>query len=268
MGNIFDCLSFYEKKLTILRKKERSLMWNCIKIAKTTSTNSHIKESINCFEPYTVLWTENQTAGRGRYKRAWNAVAGKDLTFSFLLPLNDFSENLWSNISQICAYTLLETLQENRIDALLKWPNDILIRRKKVAGILCESIQKGNEPFLIGGIGLNVNSTKDEHKVITQPATSLFEITQKKFNLEQFLHAIIVKLEQNTDTLKTTGFSPFVFPLNNHLAYKGEYKTFLHHNEKKSAIIKHVNSDGTLQIQYDSGENENINAGEISFSNQ
>ena len=105
----------------------------------------------------TVVITDNQTKGRGRQSNKWFSVTDKSLTFSVILYPNVQPKQI-NLYSLVAGLSITDYLNENNIQAQLKWPNDILINSKKVGGVLCESkITGGLIKSLVIGIGLNVN---------------------------------------------------------------------------------------------------------------
>ena len=104
------------------------------------STNTYLKEHCEYFPVFTVIRAVEQQAGRGRFSRTWLSAPGKDLTFSLLLPLSAIEIELWPNIPQITALAIAEILDEYGLKASVKWPNDVLINGKKIAGILLSLI--------------------------------------------------------------------------------------------------------------------------------
>ena len=106
---------------------------------KIDSTNSFLLENQQNLGNGTVIFTEYQENGRGRFKRPWESNKGENLTFSILLrkkylSLNPNHINLAASLAVSSA---IENLYQLKTD--LKWPNDVLIKNKKVSGILLES---------------------------------------------------------------------------------------------------------------------------------
>jgi len=107
----------------------------------------------------TVLLAEKQLSGKGRKDRIWHSAKGLNLTFSILLS-NDIVKNINLNYLNLIASLTVSNAIENlyQLKTELKWPNDVLINKKKVAGILTETIIKGsNIERVVIGIGLNLN---------------------------------------------------------------------------------------------------------------
>lgn len=119
-----------------------------------------------------VFITDEQTAGRGRLDRRWEAPAGSSLLFSVVLrPSADLYPKLLI-VGGLAAVLAIEGSTGLRVE--LKWPNDVLLRGKKVGGVLVEGEFAGAEPlFAVMGIGINVNLDPQALREVLYPATSL-----------------------------------------------------------------------------------------------
>lgn len=118
-----------------------------------------------------VLLAEHQTAGRGRLDRTWETPARSGLTFSVLLrpqvPVQD-----WTWLPLLTGYAVQAALADRLPGIALKWPNDVLVEERKVAGILVERVEAGSGAAAVVGIGINVSQTLAELPVAL--ATSLY----------------------------------------------------------------------------------------------
>ncbi len=161
-----------------------------IKLSATDSTNAYLKRL--CAEgqlpDLTIVWTLNQTAGRGQPGRTWVSEPGKNLTFSILkyieaLPAQDqFLINIWASLA---VYKVLADL--GLPDVTTKWPNDIMSGNRKLCGILPENSLKGEYVVRsVIGMGLNVNQAHFED---LPNATSMTLATGRTFELEPLLIA-------------------------------------------------------------------------------
>lgn len=164
---------------------------------RVTSTNALLKEQATNIDRDKILLAAEQTAGRGRLNHAWSSPANQGLYFSILLSLNIEPEKT-PFVTGIAALSLYKTLRSQGFPVEMKWPNDILLKGKKVAGILAEAINsreenqeknketelqetsstKNQPPKVIVGIGLNTVRT-DFPEDLGKKATSL-----KKYLLE------------------------------------------------------------------------------------
>jgi BirA family transcriptional regulator, biotin operon repressor / biotin---[acetyl-CoA-carboxylase] ligase len=145
------------------------------------------------FADGSVIITNNQTAGRGQHGSTWHTDIGQNLTFSVIvkptfLAIKD--QYFLTVITSLAVRDLLKSMVPDKI--FIKWPNDILVRHKKICGILIENqIQSSQIARSIIGIGLNVNQMI--FNVIT--ATSVRHITHQDYDLESVLHRLLEFLE-------------------------------------------------------------------------
>lgn len=140
-------------------------------LPETPSTNAVVAERARggAAEGLVVV-TEHQTAGRGRLDRGWQTPAGSALTFSVLLrPLVEAAR--WPWLPLLTGYAIAKALAGLGFGAVLKWPNDVLLGDRKVAGILVERVETPQGPAAVVGIGLNVLLSEEDLPVRT--ATSL-----------------------------------------------------------------------------------------------
>jgi BirA family biotin operon repressor/biotin-[acetyl-CoA-carboxylase] ligase len=140
-------------------------------VEEAGSTNVLVAERARADGPEgLVIVAEHQTAGRGRLARTWETPARSALTFSVLLrPVVPAASWLW--LPLLTGYEVTKALRAAGFDAAVKWPNDVLIGERKVAGILVERVETASGPAAVVGVGLNVGMTADELPV--PEATSL-----------------------------------------------------------------------------------------------
>ncbi len=107
-----------------------------------------------------IVLTDHQTAGRGQYQRTWSSAPAQNLTFSVVLRPG--RGNGISMMKQVAALAVADALIEAGLsDVAIKWPNDVLVGKRKIAGILVEAVFKGSTlDRVIIGIGLNVQQTE------------------------------------------------------------------------------------------------------------
>ncbi|MBL9115275.1 MAG: biotin--[acetyl-CoA-carboxylase] ligase [Verrucomicrobiaceae bacterium] len=118
-----------------------------------------------------AVLAEAQTAGRGQRSNRWVTPRGLDIMLSVLLRPT-VPVNLWPRLTTLAALASAEAIEDVcPVKALIKWPNDVYIGQRKVCGLLAETVF-GKQPFIILGIGLNVN-TRDFPPELANLATSL-----------------------------------------------------------------------------------------------
>lgn len=147
--------------------------WRVEVLAESPSTNVAVAARALAGEPAgLVLAAEHQTAGRGRLDRTWVTPARAALTFSALLAPSGVPLERWPWLPLLSGLAVLDGVRRcTGVAATLKWPNDVLVDGRKVAGILLQRVECPAGPMAVVGVGVNVSSTRDELPVPT--ATSL-----------------------------------------------------------------------------------------------
>ncbi len=229
------------------------------------STNSYLKEHLGELADFTVIWAEEQTAGRGRFTRIWDSKPGKDLTFSILLPLSSLKTSLWPNIPQVAAHAIAETVAEFELPVSIKWPNDVLVDSKKICGILCESVTRNKRSCAILGIGINVNSSAGDLVHLPLPATTLMTELKHPVDRDSLLEKVAGEIIRQFSVVIQNGFAPFCEKIRQRLAYRNIQKTVIDGDKSYSGEVVDINSDGTLLFRCEDGEEVSLHAGELSF---
>jgi BirA family biotin operon repressor/biotin-[acetyl-CoA-carboxylase] ligase len=140
--------------------------------AETGSTNADVAAAARAGAPEgTVHTTDSQTAGRGRLDRTWSAPAGSGAIVSVLLRPDSVPAARWVWLPLLVGLAVDATVHECGVESGLKWPNDVLVDGRKLAGILLERVETHSGPAAVIGVGLNVSLRRDELPVET--ATSL-----------------------------------------------------------------------------------------------
>ena len=172
----------------------------------------------------TAVMALNQTCGRGREGRSWISPAGKNVALSVLLrpPLTPREAVLLGFLASVAVAETVEARGVFR--AQLRWPNDVLVQDGKIAGILSEAVfQTGTVPFVIIGIGLNVNaSDADFPPDLRTPATSLFLSTGSTADPQEVAEELLENLDTLYGRVKAEGCA-FIPPLwQRRWAHKGK----------------------------------------------
>lgn len=152
------------------------------------STSSYAKAHSSEFnkDKITCITAEYQTAGVGRFERKWISPRGVNIYSTFYFHLPASTQNL-NHLAQVMASSLATLLQNKGLHPTIKWPNDVQINKKKIAGVLAEVIFHPEFTEVILGIGVNLNMEKEDLTLIDQPATSLKAETQMTWDKAQFL---------------------------------------------------------------------------------
>lgn len=169
----------------------KALGSNVINFDTLSSTNAYLRDNYQQFAHGTVARTHSQTNGKGRFNRTW--FAGEDLLVSVLIKENIKLSEI-SRLGLVCAAAVFDVLKKYVTALFIKWPNDILVNDKKIAGILLESIIEENRLLcLIIGIGINVN-TINYPPELTKKSVSLRLATGKIYAIDALYEELIEKL--------------------------------------------------------------------------
>ena len=176
-------------------------------LEEVDSTNLYAKRHIDELEDKTLVYTYNQTAGRGRMERKWSYMGDGNIYASIVLKPSRELKEVYSNLTQYLCVVLAETFENFGIIPQIKWPNDIRINRKKISGILAEAVcdSEGLKGLIIG-FGVNLNCDKDSIDMINQPATSLNLELGFEINKEKFLKKLLEKFCLRYDEFIEKGF--------------------------------------------------------------
>jgi BirA family transcriptional regulator, biotin operon repressor / biotin---[acetyl-CoA-carboxylase] ligase len=148
--------------------------WTRVEVVEEAgSTNSVLAAQARAgSQPGAVLVAEHQTGGRGRLGRVWASPPRSGLTFSVLLEPSGVPAERWPWIPLLAGLAVAEGVRRvTDLDVSLKWPNDLLVDDRKLAGILSERVETPASSVAVVGVGLNVTLRQDE--LPTPEATSL-----------------------------------------------------------------------------------------------
>jgi len=211
-----------------------------------------------------IIITKHQTKGKGQRGSQWSSPEGKNLTFSvylkpyFLKPPQQFELNRMTSLA------LLDVVKSLSADfkVYVKWPNDLIVNKKKVAGILIEnSINQNGISESIIGIGFNVNQTEE----ILPTATSLAKQFEQEFDLDKILLKIVQRLEHYYLILRGGDFR-FIHELYESKLYlKDKVAYYEDAIGKFNGIIRKVHPDGVLEIEDESGIHRKYRFKEVSL---
>lgn len=220
----------------------------------------------------TVVLTDFQTLGRGRVaERSWIAEAGKNLLFTLVLRTESGREGIGGApqrlplLAGLALALSVEHLYGQSVQ--LKWPNDLLVGEKKLAGILCEALVEGSSLGLLIGIGLNCNQLTFP-RGLESKATSLAQILGRQVSLPNLLEEVLRKLKASLDDEDWhSKVMERLYGLNRvvYLPATVNCGAASRQGLEQRGIILGVNPDGSLLVQPDEGPPASVYGGEIRF---
>ncbi len=214
----------------------------------------------------TLVLAESQTQGRGRLGRSWSSAPGKGLWFSLILRPKINSAEL-AGMTILTAVSMAQAIDNVvGIQALIKWPNDLVFAGRKMAGILAEVNGEADlVNYLIIGLGLNVNQDEaDFPDELRQLATSLRMVTSSGMARRPILQEFLRIFEENYYAITTSGLSNIIKYAKSHSATLGKTVQI---NQGYQRILTgeavDLDYDGSLWLREASGEMVHVYAGEI-----
>lgn len=231
------------------------------------STNTYLMKKVSSGLAHATCVAANlQTNGRGRRGRTWQAGLGASLTFSLLWRFQCGASAL-SGLSLAVGVALVRALHSLGItQAQLKWPNDVLIGREKLAGILIElqGDMEGPSAAVIG-IGINLNLPENIQQQIDQPATDLARASTQTINPNELLGVLLKNLVGVLSDFEQYGFAQLRDEWTKHHAYHLQAVKMLHPDGRETiGTVIDVAEDGILLVKTVQGDQRFL-SGEISL---
>lgn len=235
-----------------------------------SSTNDKAKELALDEEEGTVIITEEQTKGRGRFGRSWYSSRGKDILLSIIVKPNLDPRDM-QKIVLIAAAAVNMALKDIGISSQIKWPNDIIIDGKKVGGILMEAAISGGEvTYGVLGIGINVNQeTNDIPDQLKNKSTSLRIVTNKKIDKEELMKFVLHRFGSYYMDYKDRGNIEDVIDIcrENSAIIGREVFIIQGNNGTRKGFVIDINMNGELLVDFPQGL-EKISSGDLSIRGQ
>lgn len=222
-----------------------------IRLEEVDSTNLYAKKNLSGFDDKTVIVADCQTLGHGRFNRKWVDLGKDNIYMSVILKPDEQYSNNFPNITQLLSVIICQTLEDYNVKAQIKWPNDVLVNNKKIAGILCESVVQGNKfKGIILGAGINLNSNQKDLSLISdKEATALnLELSCDKISKEEFLQDLLKKFFIIYDSFLKNGFSLIYDEYVKRTCFLGKEISVRVFEENKSGIAKLINKSGELVL--------------------
>ena len=225
----------------------------------TGSTNDRARELALAGAPHgTVVAAERQTAGRGRQGRTWSAPAGRALTLSAIVRL---TAPALEQLPLAVAVAVCEACEAVApVTCLIKWPNDVWIERRKVAGVLIEA--RPLDRWAVVGIGLNVNTAPGEFPPeLRDAAASLRSATGRPADRDAALDALLARLAGWLPRLDDGRAVAAAFRERD--ALHGKRIAWTAAGVRCSGEARGIEDDGALVAFTDAGERVRLDAGEV-----
>jgi BirA family biotin operon repressor/biotin-[acetyl-CoA-carboxylase] ligase len=230
------------------------------------STNSTAKElAVAGAEEGTVVIAKTQTHGRGRCDRTWQSPKGGVYLSLILRPTSPAEHT--SLLSLLAALAVTTTLESYQVRATIKWPNDVRVKGKKIAGILLESEVKGNTvDFVIIGIGINLNINPTQLSAdIRSSSTSLRAELHHLVDYPEFVRKFFEKCSSFYSLFKKNDFAGLVNRWKEKTDTIGKHVRIQTAQGTVSGTAVDINPAGYLLVKNDAGEIRTIMSGDCLY---
>ena len=239
-----------------------------ISLSETSSTNNYAAKQVkeNCASEGLVILADYQSDGKGQRGKSWDSIKGKNLLCSIVLTPNfiDVSNQFILNKAIALAVLKAAELICPKSFIRIKWPNDILIDDRKLAGILLEATILGSQiGSLIVGIGMNVN--QHSFKILGRQAVSLAQELGKEIPISYVLQLVCKYLEVEYLKLKAGKFIQIDEEYQQNLWKLNEWQHLKIKDRKEYLKILGVNFSGLLETQNEEGKIILFRNGEVEF---
>lgn len=223
----------------------------------TNSTNTVARQMAEeGVEEGTVVIAEMQTRGKGRLGRKWITKPGGVWMSVILKPGIDPAHA--ASITLLAAVSVTKALREAGAEAVIKWPNDVLVSGKKICGILTEmSAETDAVSFIVLGIGVNVNNDSPLETATTLKAELGHEVSRVKF-----VQGLLESLEEDYLTFKEQGFTPILWSWRRYSDTLGRPVEVTYQGEVIQGIAQDVASNGALIVKLKNGGTRTIVSGD------
>lgn len=215
----------------------------------------------------TIIIADEQHEGKGTMNKSWYDMKGKSISLSMIIR-PDIPPYLAPQFTLLTATVLAEAIHTYmKIKPQIKWPNDILIEGKKLAGILTEMNVKHNKiNYIIIGIGMNVNQNiGDLPDHLDQSITSLFLNTDQEWNIKEFIKHILLTFEKQYQLYLDTGFSQIKRNWEKNAYRLGEKLWLTTSNKAWQGRFLGLSENGTLLMENNHGVKKEIYSADINW---
>ena len=241
-----------------------SLAWPVHIFDSIDSTNAEALRLVDaeCAAPFLVL-AEQQTAGRGRRGRKWVSPFAQNLYYSLVLRIDGGLRQL-EGLSLVVGLAVMQALRKSGVQgASLKWPNDVLVEQKKIAGILLELVgDPADICHVVLGIGVNVNMQKADE--VDQQWTSVHLETGSAVDRNRLVAQLGLQLRYYLERHRDTGFTALQEEWEQNHAWQGRAVSLIAGINQVDGVVLGVDPQGALRLSVD-GVEKIYSGGELSL---
>jgi BirA family biotin operon repressor/biotin-[acetyl-CoA-carboxylase] ligase len=234
-----------------------------IHLSTVGSTNLHAADLLSGkkISEATVITADYQTEGKGQGSNTWESKSSENLLFSIVVFPVKLKVKEQFYLSKITAIAIRESLSEHVSSVKIKWPNDILVNKTKISGVLIENSLKSEWiSSSVIGVGLNVNQTD-----FTIPATSIKLETGKEFDCEKLLNSILNAFHFWFEILQSHDFAQIDLEYYKNLYGFQDWLRFSWGGVEFEGFVEGVEPDGYLVLKARDGKIFKFGFREVEF---
>ena len=236
-------------------------MKEIIHLKTVDSTNEEAKRRV-CDGLAVVA--DEQTGGKGRQGRSFLSAAGKGLYVSCVMRVNCDISHVAEITARaaVCVHSAIESTCGIKAD--IKWPNDLVFASKKLCGILTELYFDNDVPYVILGIGINLNHDEHDFGGLSDIAVSIKQICGKEPDKELLFRNLICEIDKLFETFPE-GKAHYLQEYRRFCVTTGKNVSVIKGTEKTPAFAECVNDDFALVVRYEDGSVAAVDSGEVSI---
>lgn len=239
--------------------------YRVIEFAELDSTNRYACRHLRELADGDVIQAGIQTAGRGRWERKWISDVPENLCLSLVLkPAGPAPELPLASLSQLLALSACRVLESYGLQPALKWPNDLQVGGRKIAGILAETVVAGREWLgLVLGIGVNLNLNAETVAAVDQPATALNLELARAVAVPAFRDALLADFFSHYDNFLARRFPLIRTEYRQRCPFLGRAITVRSPQTCLHGIARDITATGELELELPDGQHRHLNLGEM-----
>jgi len=231
-----------------------------------SSTNDVIKEMRACaFEQFVACVANQQISGRGRNGRNWQSPANANIYLSLGCYFEVASLNKLSGLSLACGVSVARWLEGQGCSARIKWPNDIMVDGRKLAGLLIETHISSDKVFVVIGLGMNVKMPDEVSAKIDQPWIDLQQASESgelEFTRNELVSGLLNSIIESVLTYRSSGFTGFKRDWQKFDALSGQMVEVSLDGDNLEVRVIGLADDCSLRVEV-AGVERNLYAGDV-----
>jgi len=233
------------------------------------STNDYALRRLASLPDRHIVAAEIQTGGKGRLDRSWVSTFPGNIYVSFVLKPEGRGPCPLASISQYLALVVCEILEGRKVRPSLKWPNDVLVGDRKIAGILAQSNFFGDRlEGLVLGVGINLNLEDQDLRSIGRPAASLNLLTGAPVDRDRFLEELAARFFGGYDDFLAEGFPSIIEAYQARCLFLGKPIRVVLPDREVMGTALGFSEDGRLILENGLGRKEIISAGDVRLARE